>query len=120
MGIPVLSGEATHHLCLLNGGQGLKEFSKWQLLSMKVYPVITQLHSEQPKLQRFGCFECSRVKRVLQVADKECIDLQGKKNYYCLACIAEARQMYCFSGGGVVVVSGGVNFFMFRSFSQKL
>ena len=42
---------------------------------------------------------------------------------YCLACEAEARHMYCFSG--VVVVSGGigVNFcrvFAFRSFSQGL
>ena len=37
----------------------------------------------------------------------------------CLACEAEARHMYCFSS--VVVVGGGsVNFFVFRSFSQKL
>ena len=35
-----------------------------------------------------------------------------------LACEAEARHMYCFSG--VVVVVGGENFFVFRSFSQKL
>ena len=40
---------------------------------------------------------------------------------FCLACEAEARHMYCFSGGGVVlVVSGGLNFFVFRSFSRKL
>ena len=37
-----------------------------------------------------------------------------------LACEAEARHMYCFSGSGVVVVRGGVNFFVFRSFSRKL
>ena len=46
---------------------------------------------------------------------------------YCLACEAEARHMYCFSGVVVVVVVvvvgvgvGGVNFFVFRSFSRKL
>ena len=45
---------------------------------------------------------------------------------FCLACEAEARHMYCFSGVdvvAVVVVGGGVNFcrvFAFRSFSQKL
>ena len=41
---------------------------------------------------------------------------------FCLAWEAEARHMYCFSGGGVVVVGVicGVNFSMFRSFSQKL
>ena len=41
--------------------------------------------------------------------------------HFCLACEAEARHMYCFSGSGVVDVGGGgVNFFGFRSFSQKL
>ena len=35
----------------------------------------------------------------------------------CLACEAEARHMYCFSGGVIVVV--GVNFFVFRSFSSE-
>ena len=35
---------------------------------------------------------------------------------YCLACEAEPRHMYCFSGVG----GGGVNFFVFRSFSRKL
>ena len=43
---------------------------------------------------------------------------------FCLACEAEARHMYCFSGVVVVVVvvvgGGGVNFFVFRSFSRKL
>ena len=43
---------------------------------------------------------------------------------YCLACEAEMRHMYCFSGVVlVVVVGGGVNFrrvFALRSFSQKL
>ena len=46
---------------------------------------------------------------------------------FCLACEAEARHMYCFSGGVVVVVVvvvgvgvGGVNFLVFRSFSRKL
>ena len=39
--------------------------------------------------------------------------------YHCLACEAEARHMYCFSGV-VVVDGGGVNFFVFRSFSRKL
>ena len=40
---------------------------------------------------------------------------------YCLACEAEARHIYCFPGGGVVVGGGGsVNFFAFRSFSRKL
>ena len=33
------------------------------------------------------------------------------KRHFCLACEAEARHMYCFSG--VVVVVGGVNFFEF-------
>ena len=46
-------------------------------------------------------------------------------NFYCLACEAEARHMYCFSSVVVVVVVvvvsvGGVNFFVFRSFSRKL
>ena len=40
-------------------------------------------------------------------------------SYFCLACKAEARHMYCFSSG-FIVVGGGVNFFVFRSFSQKL
>ena len=49
----------------------------------------------------------------------------AKKEFdgFCLACEAEARHMYCFSGGVVVVVvirGGGVNFFVFRSFSRKL
>ena len=39
---------------------------------------------------------------------------------FCLAWEAEARHMYCFSGVVIVVVGGGVNFFVFRSFSQKL
>ena len=44
---------------------------------------------------------------------------------FCLACEAEARHMYCFSGVVVVVVGGGggdggVNFFVFGSFSRKL
>ena len=43
----------------------------------------------------------------------------NSKIVFCLACEAEARHMYCFSGD-VVVVGGGVNFFVFRSFSQKL
>ena len=37
---------------------------------------------------------------------------------FCLACEAEARHMYCFSGCVVVIVV--VNFFVFRSFSRKL
>ena len=42
-------------------------------------------------------------------------------NVFCLACQAEARHMYCFSGVVVVVVvGGGVNFFAFRSFSRNL
>ena len=46
--------------------------------------------------------------------------------YFCFACKAEARHMYCFSGVVVVVavvIVGGVNccrVFAFRSFSQKL
>ena len=36
---------------------------------------------------------------------------------FCLACEAEARPMYCFSG---VVLVVSVNFFVLRSFSQKL
>ena len=39
--------------------------------------------------------------------------------FFCLACEAEAIHMYCYSGVGVVV-GGGVNFFVFRSFSRKL
>ena len=35
------------------------------------------------------------------------------------ACEAEARHMYCFSSS-FIGVGGGVNFFVFRSFSQKL
>ena len=35
---------------------------------------------------------------------------------FCLACEAEARHMYCFSGGGVNLC----RVFAFRSFSQKL
>ena len=34
---------------------------------------------------------------------------------FCLACEAEARHMYCFSGG-----DSGVNFFAFRSIFRKL
>ena len=36
----------------------------------------------------------------------------------CLACEAEARHMYWFSGAGGD--GSGVNFFVFRSFSQEL
>ena len=43
-----------------------------------------------------------------------------QKRDICLACKAEARYMYCFSGVIVVVVVGGVNFFVFRSFSRKV
>ena len=39
---------------------------------------------------------------------------------FCLAGEAEARHIYCFSGVVVVVVGGGVNFFVFRSCSRKL
>ena len=42
------------------------------------------------------------------------------QSFYCLACEAEARHMYCFSGVVVVAVVGGVNFYVFRSFSRKL
>ena len=48
--------------------------------------------------------------------------LYDKALVFCLACEAEARHMY-FSGGGVVVVivvGGGVNFFVFRSFSETI
>ena len=38
---------------------------------------------------------------------------------FCLACEAETRHMYCFSGIGVGC-GGGVNFFVFRAFSRKL
>ena len=46
--------------------------------------------------------------------------LVTKGNNFCLACEAEARHMYCFSGVVVVGGGGGVNFFVFRSFSRKL
>ena len=49
-------------------------------------------------------------------AYKRVLDSQA---VFCLACEAEARHMYCFSGV-IVVVGGGVNFSMFRSFSRKL
>ena len=40
---------------------------------------------------------------------------------FCLACEAEARHMYCFSGVVVVVVvGGGVNFFVFRARAMEL
>ena len=48
--------------------------------------------------------------------------VQGCAVYFCLTCEAEARHRYCFSGVVVVVVDivgGGINFFVFRSFSQK-
>ena len=43
-------------------------------------------------------------------------------NYgFCLACEAEARHMYCFSGCGVVVVVGGINFFcVYVIFSETI
>ena len=50
-------------------------------------------------------------------------DFHIVRSRFCLACEAEARHMYCFSGVVVVVVvvvGGGVNFFVFRSFSRKL
>ena len=37
----------------------------------------------------------------------------------CLACEAEARHMYCFSGVGVVVVVGGVNFLCLGHFLRN-
>ena len=51
-----------------------------------------------------------------------CLDIFTLLCPFCLACEAEARHMYCFSGVVVVVVvgGGGVNFFVFRSFSRKL
>ena len=46
----------------------------------------------------------------LKIFTQECSkDDLGLTLSFCLACEAEARHMYCFSGG-VVVVGGGVNF----------
>ena len=42
--------------------------------------------------------------------------LQTQFSSFCLACEAEARHMYCFSGGVVVVGGGGVNFLCFGHF----
>ena len=40
--------------------------------------------------------------------------------YFCLACEAEARHMYCFSGVVVVVVvGGGVNFLCLGHFLRN-
>ena len=50
-----------------------------------------------------------------------CNMLKFARNHFCLACEAEARHMYCFSGGGVVVVvvGGGVNFLCLGHFLEN-
>ena len=51
---------------------------------------------------------------LLFLKNSQCITIVNC--HFCLACEAEARHMYCFSGVG----GGGVNFLVFRSFSRKL
>ena len=66
----------------------------------------------KPIVEKYGSGDIIRKLRLAELSFR-----------FCLACEAEARHMYCFSGVVVVVVVGdvgGVNLFVFRSFSRKL